>query len=54
MDDSIGQLLPQNRPRASTIAVAIPKGRLPSIAQNATRRLSRTASISSALNSGTT
>ena len=38
-------------PRARTIAVASPKGRLPAIAQNAMRRLSRTASISAALNS---
>src|SRR6516165_66278 len=47
-------LLPQNRPRANTIAVARPKGRLPSMAQSATRRLSRTASISAAVKSNTT
>src|SRR5215472_6820235 len=45
------RLFPQNRPRANTNAVTSPNGRLPSIAQNATRRLSRTALISSALNS---
>src|SRR5579863_7185493 len=43
------RLLPQKRPRASTSAVAKPKGRLPSIAQNATLRLSSIADTSSAL-----
>src|SRR3546814_13606471 len=41
--------LPQNRPRASTMAMMMQSGRLPAMAQAATRRLRRTAVISSGL-----
>src|SRR4029453_10803858 len=40
---------PQNRPRASTMAMAMPNGRLTSVATTATLRLSRTAVHSSGL-----
>src|SRR5690242_17660555 len=40
---------PKKRPRASTIAMRRPKGRLPTMAQKETRRLSRTADSSSGL-----
>ena len=52
MDHAVEQALaPKSAPRQNELPLPAPKGRLPSIAQNATRRLSRTASISSALKS---
>jgi hypothetical protein len=40
VNHAVEQALAVNRPRARTIAVASPRGKLPTIAQNAMRRLS--------------